>query len=179
MNTTLTPKQFHIKTQKTRLSIHKPMQLSQKKRKRKQNTQNKHLQLSKSSAYISKQYTLPHSKTFEDTIQHVKDVISKEGFHVFGQFDHHRVAPQGSSLAPTTNIYFGKPEQGTPLMMKDPALAVRLPFCMSVHLEPTSNMVTLTCMNPFLGLKKYSQPAYNTQQLLHALLNTICSIKIE
>ena len=110
--------------------------------------------------------TLP-STDWQQTLAHVRTVLTDSGFHVFTTIDHARAAP--TPLPPTTNIYFGSPQQGTPLMRRDPALAAVLPMVASVH-QRTPTSVTCTLVNPFARLPKYNNVAKHVDtQLLDVL----------
>ena len=115
------------------------------------------------AAPLFRRTTLP-SADWQRTLAHVSNVLTDSGFHVFTTIDHARVAP--TSLPPTTNIYFGSPQQGTPLMRRDPALAAVLPMVASLHQRTPTTHVTCTLVNPFARLSKYHDVAKHMDKKL-------------
>lgn len=129
--------------------------------------------------------TLLHKETFKQFVAHCRQIIQDNGYHFFGAFDHHAVAPPESHLAQTTNLYFGRPEQGTPLMEAYPELAVKLPFCICVSQQQkqktrrsSSNThtqhVRMMFVNPFTDHPQWRQPALRTHKMISQLLMTLC-----
>lgn len=66
---------------------------------------------------------------FDTTIARLNDAFTSKGMTVFAQIDHTKSAKDvGLTMQPATVIVFGTPKAGTPLMVKDPALALELPL---------------------------------------------------
>ena len=71
-------------------------------------------------------------------------------------------------MPPTTNIYFGTPQQGTMLMKQDISLPVHLPFCMCVQ-KSSPDTIVVTFRNSFEHLKHYKIIKQKTDQLFATL----------
>ncbi|SSY70920.1 Uncharacterized conserved protein [Alysiella crassa] len=74
-------------------------------------------------------HTLESKYTFTQTVQKLTQAVQSKGMTVFATIDHAAAAKQvGLNMQPATVIVFGTPKAGTPLMVKDPALALQLPL---------------------------------------------------
>lgn len=79
-----------------------------------------------SSAMI---HTVNSQYTFAQTVQRLTQAVQSKGMTVFATIDHAAAAKQaGLTMQPATVIIFGTPKAGTPLMIKDPTLALQLPL---------------------------------------------------
>ena len=68
-----------------------------------------------------------------DTVSRLKDILTKEGIHIFAEFDHAQAAGAvGLKLRPTTVLVFGNPMAGTGLMQMDQSISLELPLRISV-----------------------------------------------
>lgn len=66
---------------------------------------------------------------FETTRERLIRAIEGKGMRVFAQIDHRAAAArEGLEMQPATVIVYGAPRAGTPLMRKDPVLALQLPL---------------------------------------------------
>lgn len=73
--------------------------------------------------------TLVSQHNYADTLAALKDAFASKGLMVFAVIDHAEAAEKaGLKMLPTQVIIYGKPEGGTPLMQKAPALALQLPL---------------------------------------------------
>ena len=113
----------------------------------------------------------------EAALRRFADLAKQRGLRIFGKVDHAQAAADAGvpALPPTVNVYFGSPEQGTPLMRQRPELAARLPLCLSVHQpEPSEKApLELTLANPFVGDMTLRKPAQATDQLVGELLDQL------
>lgn len=65
----------------------------------------------------------------EVTVNKLTEVFQSKGLHIFAVIDHQQAARKaGLEMQPATVIIYGAPKAGTPLMQKDPHLALRLPL---------------------------------------------------
>ncbi|QMT31163.1 DUF302 domain-containing protein [Alysiella filiformis] len=66
---------------------------------------------------------------FSETVSRLTNAVKGKGMTVFATIDHQAAAKQaGLTMQPATVIVFGTPKAGTPLMIKDPTLALQLPL---------------------------------------------------
>ena len=66
---------------------------------------------------------------FDQTVDALTSAIRSKGMTVFAVIDHQDAAKQASlQMQPAKVIIFGSPKAGTPLMVKDPLLALQLPL---------------------------------------------------
>lgn len=66
---------------------------------------------------------------FNTTITRLDNAFKSKGMTVFAHIDHTKSAQEaGLTMQPATVIVFGTPKVGTPLMVKDPTLALELPL---------------------------------------------------
>lgn len=66
---------------------------------------------------------------FDQTVDALTSAIRGKGMTVFAVIDHQDAAKQaGLQMQPAKVIIFGSPKAGTPLMVKDPLLALQLPL---------------------------------------------------
>lgn len=74
-------------------------------------------------------HNIPSKHSFDDTVRLLEDTIRAKGMTVFAVIDHQAAARQsGLDMQPAKVIIFGTPKAGTPLMVKDPEFALRLPL---------------------------------------------------
>lgn len=72
---------------------------------------------------------LVSARSFADTVTHLRQSLEKAGMKVFAEIDHQQAAKEsGLDMQPATVLVFGTPKAGTPLMVKDPVFALRLPL---------------------------------------------------
>lgn len=72
---------------------------------------------------------LPSSTDFDATVAKLRDTLESKGMTIFTVIDHQDAAKQaGLDMQPAKVIIFGNPKAGTPLMQKDPRLALQLPM---------------------------------------------------
>lgn len=66
---------------------------------------------------------------FSKTINVLEETLKEKGMTIFAQIDHQAAAKDsGLTMQPATVIVYGTPKAGTPLMVKDPMLALQLPL---------------------------------------------------
>ncbi|MCS4532832.1 DUF302 domain-containing protein [Neisseria montereyensis] len=74
-------------------------------------------------------HTVNSKYNFDDTVSRLENAIQSKGMTVFAVIDHHAAArANGLNMQPAKVIIFGTPKAGTPLMVKDPEFAIRLPL---------------------------------------------------
>jgi uncharacterized protein (DUF302 family) len=80
---------------------------------------------------------ITHSKrSFDTTMQSLKDSIEQRGLTLFAQIDHSGGArAAGMELAEEQLLVFGSPRGGTPLMQSDPRVGIELPLRMLLWQE--------------------------------------------
>lgn len=72
---------------------------------------------------------VPSSSDFDATVAKLSQAIESKGMTIFAVVDHQEAAQQvGLEMQPAKVIIFGNPKAGTPLMQKDPRLALQLPL---------------------------------------------------
>lgn len=78
---------------------------------------------------------------FQQTITVLSDTFKEKGMTIFAYIDHQKAAKEnGLNMQPATVIVYGTPKVGTPLMVKDPSLALQLPLKVLVT-QTTENRV--------------------------------------
>lgn len=78
---------------------------------------------------------------FGKTVSVLEETLKEKGMTIFAQIDHQAAAKNaGLTMQPATVIVYGIPKAGTPLMVKDPMLALQLPLKVLVT-EPTQGKV--------------------------------------
>lgn len=66
---------------------------------------------------------------FPKTVSVLSDTLKSKGMTIFAEIDHQKAAKEaGLKMQPATVIVYGTPKVGTPLMIKDPSLALQLPL---------------------------------------------------
>ncbi|QEY25823.1 DUF302 domain-containing protein [Neisseria zalophi] len=74
-------------------------------------------------------HTVTSKYSFDDTVSRLENTIKAKGMTIFTVIDHHAAArANGLNMQPAKVIIFGNPKAGTPLMVKDPEFAIRLPL---------------------------------------------------
>ncbi|WP_309473637.1 DUF302 domain-containing protein [Neisseria zoodegmatis] len=74
-------------------------------------------------------HTVSSKYSFNDTVSRLENTIKQKGMTVFAVIDHQAAArDNGLTMQPAKVIIFGTPKAGTPLMVKDPEFALRLPL---------------------------------------------------
>lgn len=74
-------------------------------------------------------HTVVSKYNFNDTVNRLEQTIKQKGMTLFTVIDHQAAARQnGLTMQPAKVIIFGAPKAGTPLMVKDPEFALRLPL---------------------------------------------------
>lgn len=67
--------------------------------------------------------------SFAQTISLLSNSFESKGMTIFAKIDHQQAAKQSQlDMQPATVIVFGTPKAGTPLMVKDPSIALQLPL---------------------------------------------------
>lgn len=74
-------------------------------------------------------HTVESKYTFSETLTRLQQAFQSKGMTIFATIDHTAAAKQaGLNMQPATVMVFGTPKAGTPLMVKDPTLALQLPL---------------------------------------------------
>jgi uncharacterized protein (DUF302 family) len=73
--------------------------------------------------------TVVSSSGYVETLNRLRDAITRRGLTVFAQIDH-AAAARGADmeLADEVVVVFGNPRGGTPLMQQDPRVGIELPL---------------------------------------------------
>lgn len=101
--------------------------------------------------------------TFQETIDVLKQTLSSKGMTIFAQIDHQAAAQQnGLKMQPATVMVYGTPKVGTPLMVKDPSLALQLPLKVLIT-EPQSGKVQVL-FHSAEQIVRHSQTPYTDVQ---------------
>lgn len=78
---------------------------------------------------------------FQTTVSTLQNTLKEKGMTIFAEIDHQAAAKQaGLEMQPATVLVYGTPKAGTPLMVKDPMLALQLPLKVLVT-EPSKGKV--------------------------------------
>lgn len=66
---------------------------------------------------------------FKQTLSALSETLKSKGMTIFAEIDHQAAAKAaGLTMQPATVLVYGTPKAGTPLMVKDPSLALQLPL---------------------------------------------------
>ncbi|MDO4777283.1 MAG: DUF302 domain-containing protein [Cardiobacteriaceae bacterium] len=66
---------------------------------------------------------------FAKTVDTLENTLKDKGMTIFARIDHQAAAKEaGLDMQPAIVIVYGTPKAGTPLMVKDPSLALQLPL---------------------------------------------------
>lgn len=109
----------------------------------------------------------------KEMVRRLKNALEKRDIPLFAEFDHSANAKGvGLTLLPNTVLVFGSPKAGTPLMVKDPSLALELPLKIAVWEDATGSswvgFKKLTDLEEGYGLR--DDPALKKME---ALLETL------
>ncbi|GAB1664934.1 DUF302 domain-containing protein [Mannheimia haemolytica] len=78
---------------------------------------------------------------FQTTVTTLTNILKEKGMTIFAEIDHQAAAKQaGLEMQPATVLVYGTPKAGTPLMVKDPMLALQLPLKVLIT-EPNKGKV--------------------------------------
>ncbi|HDL4096907.1 TPA: DUF302 domain-containing protein [Mannheimia haemolytica] len=78
---------------------------------------------------------------FQTTVITLTNTLKEKGMTIFAEIDHQAAAKQaGLEMQPATVLVYGTPKAGTPLMVKDPMLALQLPLKVLIT-EPNKGKV--------------------------------------
>lgn len=73
--------------------------------------------------------TIDSRYSFTETVNVLETAIQEKGMTLFARIDHQAAAKEaGLDMQPATVLIYGLPKAGTPLMKKDPTLALQLPL---------------------------------------------------
>jgi uncharacterized protein (DUF302 family) len=80
---------------------------------------------------------VPTTATFDATRLRLREALTSRGLTVFAEIDHAANAQAaGLQMPPTVVLIFGNATSGTPLMLKEPNIALELPLRVLVREEP-------------------------------------------
>lgn len=97
---------------------------------------------------------------FQQTVSVLTDTFKSKGMTIFAQIDHQKAAKEdGLEMQPATVIIYGSPKAGTPLMVKDPTLALQLPLKVLVT-QTDKNRVDVL-LNTAEQVVSHSKTAYS------------------
>jgi uncharacterized protein (DUF302 family) len=72
---------------------------------------------------------VPSDATFDETLKRLREAIAERGLTLFAEIDHAANArAAGLEMPPSTVLIFGSATAGTPLMLKEPDIALELPL---------------------------------------------------
>ncbi|MDO4641678.1 MAG: DUF302 domain-containing protein [Neisseria sp.] len=95
---------------------------------------------SESQQTMKPTHTVNSKYSFDDTVNRLESTMRAKGMTIFTIIDHQAAARKnGLQMQPAKVIIFGAPKAGTPLMIKDPEFALRLP--MRVLITETDGVV--------------------------------------
>lgn len=98
---------------------------------------------------------------FEQTVSVLTDTLKSKGMLIFAQIDHQKAAKEvGLEMQPATVIIYGTPKAGTPLMVKDPSLALQLPL--KVLVTQTDQKRVDVLLNTAEQIVSHTNTAYAT-----------------
>ncbi len=85
------------------------------------------------------------SRSVEDTVARLKDLVEARGIKVFAVIDHSGAAESvGLQLRDTKVVMFGNPKGGTPAMVEVPVVALDLPLKVLVWADGPQTKLTYT-----------------------------------
>jgi uncharacterized protein (DUF302 family) len=71
----------------------------------------------------------PSSRSVDQTVQKLQELLQAKGIALFALIDHSGEAEKiGMKMRPTRLLIFGSPKAGTPLMLAAPSSAIDLPL---------------------------------------------------
>ena len=71
----------------------------------------------------------PSSRSVEQTVEKLKNILQSKGVALFAFVDHSGEAEKvAMKMRPTKLLIFGSPKAGTPLMLAAPSIAIDLPL---------------------------------------------------
>ena len=80
---------------------------------------------------------VPTDATFDTALLRLREAVASRGLTVFAEIDHAANAHDaGLHMPPTLVLIFGNATSGTPLMLKEPNVALELPLRVLVREEP-------------------------------------------
>src|SRR3954466_14951437 len=95
---------------------------------------------------------------FADTLDRLETTLRAKGIEVFTKIDHAAAAAGvGLSMPPTVVLIFGNPRGGTPLMLKNPLLALDLPLKVLVRGDE-SGQTWVSCNDRGYLAQRYEIP---------------------
>lgn len=98
---------------------------------------------------------------FNQTLSVLRDTFQSKGMMIFTEIDHRAAAQKaGLEMQPATVIVYGMPKIGTPLMLKDPSLALQLPLKVLVT-EPQAGEVKVM-VNTAQQVVAHSETPYSS-----------------
>jgi uncharacterized protein (DUF302 family) len=100
----------------------------------------------------------PSRLSFQATVDHLAEVITKAGMTVFARIDHAAGAREvGLSMLPATVLIYGQARGGTPIMQAAPAAALDLPLRVLVREDGEGKV--LIAFHPIVALlRPYGVP---------------------
>jgi uncharacterized protein (DUF302 family) len=83
----------------------------------------------------------PSSRSVDQTVQKLKELLQAKGIALFALIDHSGEAEKiGMKMRPTKLLIFGNPKAGTPVMLAAPSSAIDLPLKILVWEDDQSNV---------------------------------------
>jgi uncharacterized protein (DUF302 family) len=81
---------------------------------------------------------------FGETVQKLRSILQSNGFTVFAVIDQREAAKSaGLDMPPTTQIIYGNPKGGTPMMLAAPDFAIELPLRVLVREDAPGKALVL------------------------------------
>ncbi len=115
------------------------------------------------------------------TIDRLEAILKEKGMGIFGRVDHAANATKAGLNMPATQVLiFGNPKLGTPLMLKQPSIALDLPLKMMAT-EDASGAVSLSWISPqhlkaVHGIEEYDEVFDKMTGALEAVASAATSV---
>ncbi len=94
----------------------------------------------------------------DETVSRLETAFAEKGLKIFALIDHSGEAEKvGLKMLPTKVLIFGRPKDGTPLMVAAPSLAIDLPLKALVA-ENSAGQVTVTYNDPQYLKERHGVP---------------------
>jgi uncharacterized protein (DUF302 family) len=114
------------------------------------------------------------SRSVEDTVARLKDVLETRGIKVFAVIDHSGAAESvGLQLRDTKVVMFGNPKGGTPAMVEVPVVALDLPLKVLVWADGRQTKVTYTAASALAARYGLSEQVATPLAIIEAVTDAV------
>jgi uncharacterized protein (DUF302 family) len=97
----------------------------------------------------------PSSRTVQETLDQLEDVLRSKGITIFARVDHAGEAAKVKLILPPTQVLiFGSPKAGTPIMVAAPTAAIDLPL-KALAWQGTDGKVWLSYNDPVYFARRF------------------------